>query len=48
MMPGPRLYSPFDETMWESVAEGGMRIQRCDECCFTCAAKSTATVEIGP
>lgn len=31
-MPGPRLYSPFDETMWKSIAEGGMRIQRCDEC----------------
>jgi uncharacterized OB-fold protein len=32
MMAGPRLYSPFDRTMWDSIAEGRMRIQCCDEC----------------
>lgn len=31
-MSGPRLYSPFDRTMWDSIAEGRMRIQRCSEC----------------
>jgi hypothetical protein len=31
-MAGPRLYSPFDKTMWESIAEGKMKIQRCEEC----------------
>ncbi|MGQ7793605.1 Zn-ribbon domain-containing OB-fold protein [Faunimonas sp. B44] len=31
-MAGPRLYSPYDQTMWESIAEDRMRMQRCGEC----------------
>jgi hypothetical protein len=31
-MPGPRLFSPYDEPMWESVAAGAMRLQRCAGC----------------
>lgn len=31
-MAGPRFYSPFDETMWQSIAEGRMQIQCCEEC----------------
>ncbi len=28
----PKLYSPYDKPMWESVAEGAMRLQCCDNC----------------
>ena len=28
----PRLYSPYDKPMWDSVAGDGMRIQCCTEC----------------
>ena len=28
----PRLYSPYDKPMWDSVTEGGMRLQCCAEC----------------
>lgn len=28
----PRLYSPYDKPMWDSVAEGAMRLQCCAEC----------------
>ena len=31
-MAGPRLYSPYDVPMWESISAGRMRIQCCDEC----------------
>lgn len=28
----PRMYSPYDKTMWDSVAEKSMRLQRCSNC----------------
>jgi uncharacterized OB-fold protein len=28
----PRLYSPYDEPMWQSVAEGALKLQRCAQC----------------
>ena len=31
-MGGPRLFSPYDAPMWESVAAGTMRLQRCTAC----------------
>jgi uncharacterized OB-fold protein len=31
-MSGPRLFSPYDETMWQSVAAGAMQLQRCASC----------------
>lgn len=31
-MAGPKLHSPFDARMWDSIAEDRMRIQRCTEC----------------
>jgi len=27
----PRLYSPYDAPMWESIAQGQMKLQRCPE-----------------
>ncbi|GAA4339028.1 hypothetical protein GCM10023144_36760 [Pigmentiphaga soli] len=48
-MPGPRLYSMFDQTMWESIANGRMRIQRCGDCAAyryppaACCAKCLST-----
>ena len=30
--PHPRYYSPYDAIMWESIAKGEMRIQRCSSC----------------
>ena len=27
----PRLYSPYDAPMWESIAQGQMKLQRCTE-----------------
>jgi uncharacterized OB-fold protein len=27
----PRLYSPYDAPMWESISEGQMKLQRCPE-----------------
>ncbi|AWB32711.1 Zn-ribbon domain-containing OB-fold protein [Orrella marina] len=27
----PRLYSPYDEPMWKSIAQGEMKLQRCTE-----------------
>lgn len=32
MSEGVRLFSPYDGPMWDSVAEGALRLQRCDEC----------------
>ena len=31
MSKSPRLYSPYDAPMWESIAEGQMKLQRCTE-----------------
>jgi uncharacterized protein len=31
-MPGPQLFSPYDAPMWDSVAAGAMRLQRCANC----------------
>lgn len=28
----PRLYSPYDRPMWESIQEQSMALQRCSEC----------------
>lgn len=28
----PRLYSHYDKPMWESIAAGEMRLQRCSQC----------------
>ena len=28
----PQLFSPYDKPMWDSVAEGAMRLQKCSEC----------------
>lgn len=32
MSAAPRLYSPYDEPMWESIRNGRMRLQRCADC----------------
>jgi uncharacterized protein len=32
MSSGPRLYSHYDEPMWESIASGTMRLQKCGAC----------------
>jgi len=32
MTGAPRYYSPYDKPMWESVAAGALRLQRCAEC----------------
>ena len=31
-MAGPRHYSPYDATLWDSFAEDRMRLQCCDDC----------------
>jgi uncharacterized OB-fold protein len=28
----PRFYSPYDEVLWKSMAEGALRLQRCSGC----------------
>jgi len=28
----PRLYSPYDEPLWQSIAAGKMKLQRCADC----------------
>lgn len=28
----PRLFSPYDAPMWQSVADGAMKLQRCSGC----------------
>ena len=28
----PRFYSPYDEVLWKSIAEGALRLQRCSDC----------------
>lgn len=28
----PRLFSPYDAPMWDSIARGEMALQRCDDC----------------
>lgn len=30
--PFPRMYSPYDRPMWDSIAEKKMRLQRCVRC----------------
>jgi uncharacterized OB-fold protein len=32
MTSAPRHYSPYDAPMWDSVAAGALRLQRCAEC----------------
>lgn len=32
MSTGPRLFSPYDAPMWESIAGRAMRLQRCTRC----------------
>ncbi|HVV94772.1 MAG TPA: OB-fold domain-containing protein [Hyphomicrobiales bacterium] len=32
MAEGPRLYSPYDEPMWQSASEGALKLQRCAGC----------------
>jgi uncharacterized protein len=28
----PRMYSPYDKTMWDSVSEKAMKLQKCSSC----------------
>lgn len=32
MADAPRLYSPYDKPMWDSVTTGALRLQRCAKC----------------
>jgi uncharacterized protein len=32
MANGPRLYSPYDAPMWDSIASGRMQLQTCGDC----------------
>jgi uncharacterized protein len=31
----PRLYSPYDAPMWDSISSGRMQLQTCDDCHVT-------------
>jgi uncharacterized OB-fold protein len=55
-MAGPRVYSPYDVVMWDSIAQDRMRLQRCAECetfryppaacCHACLSKEATWEEI--